>query len=289
MTARIIDGRALARTVRREVKQRVAALAGRGVVPGLAVVLAGDDPASQIYVRSKAKMAARVGIDARTIRLPAEVAAGDLLAVVEQLNADDAVHGILVQLPLPAGIDPADASRILRAIDPCKDVDGLHPTSLGQLVAGEPGFVACTPSGCMRMLRAHGVDLEGKRAVVIGRSTIVGKPMALLLLAANATVTLCHSRTVDLAERVREADVVVAAVGRPRLVRGGWLKPGAAVIDVGINRGADGKLVGDVHFDEALAVAGHISPVPGGVGPMTIAYLLHNVSLAAERRQGVSR
>ena len=170
MTARIIDGRALARTVRREVKQRVAALAGRGVVPGLAVVLAGDDPASQIYVRSKAKMAARVGIDARTIRLPAEVAAGDLLAVVEQLNADDAVHGILVQLPLPAGIDPADASRILRAIDPCKDVDGLHPTSLGQLVAGEPGFVACTPSGCMRMLRAHGVDLEGKRAVVIGRS-----------------------------------------------------------------------------------------------------------------------
>ncbi len=286
MTAQIIDGRALARTVRREVEQRVVALAADGVVPGLAVVLAGDDPASQVYVRNKAKMAARVGIDARTIRLPAEVSAGDLLGVVERLNADDTVHGILVQLPLPAGISAAEASTILRAIDPAKDVDGLHPASLGQLVAGEAGFVACTPSGCMRMLRAHGVPLEGRRAVVIGRSTIVGKPMALLLLAANATVTVCHSRTVDLAARVREADVVIAAVGRPRLVRGDWVKPGAAVIDVGINRGDDGKLVGDVHFDEVSQVAGHLSPVPGGVGPMTIAYLLHNVSLAAARRLG---
>jgi len=286
MTAEIIDGRALARTVRREVEQKVSALAAQGVVPGLAVVLAGDDPASQIYVRNKARMAARVGIAARTIRLPAEVSAGDLLAVVEQLNEDDAVHGILVQLPLPAGIAPADASRILRSIDPAKDVDGLHPVSLGNLLAGEPGFVACTPSGCMRLLRGHAVPLEGRRAVVIGRSTIVGKPMALLLLAANATVTICHSRTAELAARVREADIVVAAVGRPQMVRGDWLKPGAAVIDVGINRRADGTLVGDVHFEEALAVAGHISPVPGGVGPMTIAYLLHNVSLAAGRGLG---
>lgn len=289
MTAQIIDGRALARTVRREVKQRTVALAERGVTPGLAVVLAGDDPASQIYVRNKAKMAARVGIDARTIRLPAEVAAGDLLAVVEQLNADETVHGILVQLPLPKGISAHEASRILRAIDPAKDVDGLHPTSLGRLVAGEPGFVACTPSGCMRMLRQHAVALEGKQAVVIGRSTIVGKPMALLLLAAHATVTVCHSRTVDLPARVRGADVVIAAVGRPQLVRGDWLKPGAAVIDVGINRDAEGTLVGDVHFEEARAIAGHLSPVPGGVGPMTIAYLLHNVSLAAERGLGETR
>ncbi len=289
MAAEIIDGRALARAVRREVKARVSELAGRGVVPGLAVVLAGDDPASQIYVRSKAKMAARVGIAARTVRLPAEVSAGDLLAVVERLNADEAVHGILVQLPLPAGISPEDAGRILRAIDPAKDVDGLHPASLGALVAGEPGFVACTPSGCMRMLAAHGVPIEGKRAVVIGRSTIVGKPMALLLLAAHATVTVCHSRTADLKARVREADIVVAAVGRPQMVRGDWIKPGAAVIDVGINRTPEGTLVGDVHFAEVAAVAGHLTPVPGGVGPMTIASLLHNVSLAAAGRPGGAR
>lgn len=284
MTARIIDGRALARTVRSEVKARVTALAARGVVPGLAVVLAGDDPASAVYVRNKAKMAAKVGIAARTVRLPASVTADALLATVADLNADPAVHGILVQLPLPPGISAADTGRILRAIDPAKDVDGLHPASLGDLVAGAPSFVACTPSGCMRMIAETGVDPAGKRAVVIGRSAIVGKPMALLLLAADATVTICHSRTADLADRVREADIVVAAVGRPQLLRGDWIKPGAVVIDVGINRGADGRLVGDVHFDEALAVAGHLTPVPGGVGPMTIASLLSNVCLAAERR-----
>lgn len=284
MTARIIDGRALARTVRSEVKARVTALAARGVVPGLAVVLAGDDPASAVYVRNKAKMAAKVGIAARTVRLPASVTADALLATVADLNADPAVHGILVQLPLPPGISAADTGRILRAIDPAKDVDGLHPASLGDLVAGAPSFVACTPSGCMRMIAEAGVDPAGKRAVVIGRSAIVGKPMALLLLAADATVTICHSRTADLADRVREADIVVAAVGRPQLLRGDWIKPGAVVIDVGINRGADGRLVGDVHFDEALAVAGHLTPVPGGVGPMTIASLLSNVCLAAERR-----
>lgn len=287
MSAQLIDGKALARTVRGEVRRRCKALAAHGVVPGLAVVLAGDDPASQVYVRNKGRAAKRVGIDARTIRLPAEVGAGTLLETVQQLNADPTVHGILVQLPLPAGIAPDAASAILRAIDPDKDVDGLHPVSLGRLVAGEPTFVACTPSGCMRMLAEAGVDPRGKRAVVIGRSTIVGKPMALLLLAAHATVTICHSRTAELPARVREADIVVAAVGRPELVRGDWIKPGAAVIDVGINRGADGRLRGDVAFDEVQAVAGHLTPVPGGVGPMTIAYLLHNVCLAAERRAGL--
>ncbi|MCA9540306.1 MAG: bifunctional methylenetetrahydrofolate dehydrogenase/methenyltetrahydrofolate cyclohydrolase FolD [Myxococcales bacterium] len=284
MSALLIDGRAIAREVHEEVRVRVAALAARGIVPGLTVVLAGDDPASAIYVRNKARLAAKLGINAHTVRLPADVSVAALHACVAGLNADPAVHGILVQLPLPAGISPADERAITHAIDPDKDVDGLHPLNLGRLVAGEPVFVACTPSGCLRMLQSSGFDPAGKRAVVIGRSTIVGKPMALLLLAANATVTLCHSRTPDLAARVREADIVVAAVGRPELVRGDWIKPGAAVIDVGINRLPDGRLVGDVAFDEVQAVAGGVSPVPGGVGPMTIACLMQNVCLAAERR-----
>lgn len=286
MPARIIDGRALADEVRAAVTRRVASLAARGLRPGLRVVLAGDDPASAIYVRNKARMAAKCGIDAETVRLPATVTAAELAAVIARLNADPAVHGILVQLPLPPGITAAEASALLRTIDPHKDVDGLHPASLGALVEGHPGFVACTPSGCLRLLRAAGVDFCGKRAVVIGRSAIVGKPMALLLLAADATVTVCHSRTPDTAAIVREADIVIAAVGRPALVRGDWIKPGAAVIDVGINRGPDGKLCGDVHFAEAMEVAGHLTPVPGGVGPMTIACLLDNVCHAAELRLG---
>ena len=231
-------------------------------------------------------MAGKVGISAQTIRLPKDVAPHTLLEQILRLNEDEAVDGILVQLPLPSQFGGGLDAEILGQISPDKDVDGLHPLNLGRLVAGEDGFVACTPSGCMRMLASTGLDLSGKRAVVIGRSTIVGKPMAHLLLDQNATVSVCHSRTQDLPARVREADIVIAAVGRAELVRGDWIKPGAAVIDVGINRTEEGTLVGDVAFDEVSQVAGYLSPVPGGVGPMTIAYLLHNVSLAAERRAG---
>lgn len=284
MTAQRIDGRALAGMVRDEVASRVDELRARGVIPGLSVILVGDDPASQVYVRNKERMAGKVGIAAETNRLPEDVAPGRLLEEIQRLNVDPGVDGILVQLPLPKQFSGGLDAEILGQINPDKDVDGLHPMNLGRLVAGEDGFVACTPSGCMRMLSSTGVNPEGKRAVVIGRSTIVGKPMAQLLLDQNATVTICHSRTADLPARVREADIVVAAVGRPELVRGSWLKPGAVVIDVGINRTEAGKLVGDVAFDEAMEVAGYVSPVPGGVGPMTIAYLLNNVSLAAVRR-----
>jgi methylenetetrahydrofolate dehydrogenase (NADP+) / methenyltetrahydrofolate cyclohydrolase len=286
MTAQIIDGRAIARQVRGEVAERAERLLERGVTPGLVVVLVGDDPASQVYVRSKERMAGKVGISAQTIRLPKDVAPHTLLEQILRLNEDEAVDGILVQLPLPSQFGGGLDAEILGQISPDKDVDGLHPLNLGRLVAGEDGFVACTPSGCMRMLASTGLDLSGKRAVVIGRSTIVGKPMAHLLLDQNATVSVCHSRTQDLPARVREADIVIAAVGRAELVRGDWIKPGAAVIDVGINRTEEGTLVGDVAFDEVSQVAGYLSPVPGGVGPMTIAYLLHNVSLAAERRAG---
>ncbi|MBV71246.1 MAG: bifunctional methylenetetrahydrofolate dehydrogenase/methenyltetrahydrofolate cyclohydrolase FolD [Myxococcales bacterium] len=284
MTAVKIDGRLIASKVRDEVNVRVQALSKQGVVPGLAVVLAGDDPASQVYVRNKERMAGRVGINAQTIRLPETLEPSQLRETIHRLNADEAVDGILVQLPLPGHIDAALATSILNEIDPAKDVDGLHPLNLGRLLAGEPGFVACTPSGCMRLLKESDVICRGRRAVVIGRSTIVGKPMAHLLLAADATVTICHSRTQDLADRVREADIIIAAVGRPEFIKRDWVKPGAAVIDVGINRTADGKLVGDVAYDEVAEVAGAITPVPGGVGPMTIAYLLDNVTRAAARR-----
>ena len=284
MTAQIVDGRAIAKIVREEVTQRVAQLANQGVVPGLKVILAGDDPASQVYVRNKQRMAEKCGIDAETVRLPGTLTPGQLLEQIQIFNQDEAVDGILVQLPLPVHISWDVQADILGQINPNKDVDGLHPLNLGRLLAGEEGFVACTPSGCMRMLKESGVSLRGQRAVVIGRSTIVGKPMAHLLLAEHATVTICHSRTVDLADRVREADIVIAAVGRPEMVKGSWVKPGAAVIDVGINRTAEGKLVGDVAFNEVSEVAGHLSPVPGGVGPMTIAYLLNNVSIAAAKR-----
>lgn len=286
-SAKLIDGRALSRVVRAEVKAEAAALAEKGVVPGLAVILAGDDAASAIYVRNKERAAARCGIAGRTIRLSADVSASQLAEEIAELNDDPTVHGILVQLPLPPGISAEETQALLDSVDPDKDVDGFHPVNLGRLVAGQDGFVACTPSGCMRMLESTGVDLTGKRAVVIGRSTIVGKPMALLLLQANATVTVCHSRTADLPARVREADVVIAAVGRPEMVRGDWVKPGAIVIDVGINRRDDGSLCGDVHFDEVAQVAAAISPVPRGVGPMTIAFLLKNVCAAARRANGM--
>ncbi|MFN3202229.1 MAG: bifunctional methylenetetrahydrofolate dehydrogenase/methenyltetrahydrofolate cyclohydrolase FolD [Bradymonadia bacterium] len=286
MSATLISGKVIAAQVRAEAKDRAEALKARGITPGLAVVLAGDDPASAVYVRNKGRVAEKVGINARTIRLPDTVSAEEVLAQVDALNADDEVDGILVQLPLPSGISAEDTQRVLERVDPAKDVDGFHPDNLGRLAAGNPKLVPCTPSGCMRMLKELGTDLSGKRAVVIGRSVIVGRPMALLLLGANATVTICHSRTVDLAERVREADIVVAAVGRREMVKGDWIKPGAVVIDVGINRNDEGKLVGDVAFAECAEVASAITPVPGGVGPMTIAQLMMNVCIAAEARRG---
>lgn len=284
MGARILDGKALSKQVRAELADRVAALKAQGVTPGLAVILAGDDPASAVYVRHKERAAAALGVEAFTVRMGDDADAAAVQAEIDRLNADPAVHGILVQLPLPAGVSADETSALLTSVDPDKDVDGFHPVNLGRLVAGLDGFVACTPSGCMRLIAEAGVDPAGKRAVVIGRSVIVGKPMALLLLQANATVTICHSRTADLAARVREADIVVAAVGRERLVKADWIKPGAVVIDVGMNRDAAGKLCGDVDTASVAEVAGAITPVPGGVGPMTIAGLMTNVVRAAERR-----
>lgn len=285
MSARRLDGKARAARLLAEVEQRVRVCTERGVRPCLAVVLVGDDPASQVYVRSKEKRAAEIGIEARDHRLPATTTTDELLALVAALNADRAVDGILVQLPLPP---QCDAQRILLAVDPAKDVDGFHPDNLGRLMLGQPRFVACTPQGCMLLLADAGLALAGARALVIGRSTIVGKPMAQLLVHADATVTVTHSRTRDLAAEVAQADIVVAAIGRPEFVRGAWIKPGAVVIDVGMNRLADGRLVGDVEFVAAEARASAITPVPGGVGPMTIACLLNNVVLAAERRAGLS-
>lgn len=279
MTAAILDGKRVAAEVKDEVRARTQALAARGVTAGLAVVLVGDDPASAVYVKAKTKDAREVGIAATDHRLPADTSQDALLALVARLGADPAVHGILVQLPLPRGLD---ADAVIAAIPPHKDVDGLHPDNLGRVAQGRPRFTACTPAGCMRLLAHGGVALAGARAVVLGRSVLVGKPMALLLANADATVTLCHSRTRDLPEAVASADVVIAAVGRPGLVRGAWIKPGAAVIDVGINRTADGKLVGDVAYAEAVERAGWITPVPGGVGPMTRACLLENTVRAAE-------
>jgi methylenetetrahydrofolate dehydrogenase (NADP+)/methenyltetrahydrofolate cyclohydrolase len=279
VSAALIDGKAVAAALRAALAQRVAALPFQ---PGLAVVLVGDDPASAVYVRNKDRAAASVGIAARTIRLPADTAQAALLAQVAALNADPAVDGILVQLPLPAQLD---ARAVIAAIDPGKDVDGLHPVNAGRLADGDPGLVPCTPLGVMKLLDAAGIGLRGARALVLGRSNLVGRPVAALLLAADATVTVAHSRTRDLAAECRRADVLVAAVGRPEMVRGDWLRPGAVVIDVGINRLADGRLVGDVAFDEAVAVASAITPVPGGVGPMTIACLLENTVAAALGRR----
>jgi methylenetetrahydrofolate dehydrogenase (NADP+)/methenyltetrahydrofolate cyclohydrolase len=283
MSATIIDGKVVSAALLGEVAQRVKQCVALGVEPTLAVVLVGDDPASAIYVRNKGKRAAEVGIATRDHRLAAATSTDALLALVRTLGEDSGIDGILVQLPLPSHVDE---DKVLLASDPTKDVDGFHPDNLGRLMIGKPRFVACTPQGCMRLLQHAQVELEGRRALVIGRSTIVGKPMAQLLLQANATVTMAHSKTTDLAHEVARADVVVAAVGRAGIVEGNWIKPGAAVIDVGMNRDAAGKLCGDVEFAGACERAGSITPVPGGVGPMTIACLLANVVTAAERRAG---
>lgn len=290
--ASLIDGKAFAADLRARVAKTVPSfLAATGKKPGLAVVLVGDDPASQVYVGSKKKATVEAGMASFEHRLAASVSQAELIAIVEKLNADDAVDGILVQLPLPGHIDD---KAVIAAIDPAKDVDGFHVVNAGRLAVGEDAFVPCTPLGCLMLLKDAIGDLSGKNAVVIGRSNIVGKPMAQLLLAADCTVTIAHSRTRDLPDVVRRADIVVAAVGRPEMVRGDWLKEGAVVIDVGINRlpAADGetkgRLVGDVAFDEASARASYITPVPGGVGPMTIACLLRNTVVAAHRRAGMT-
>ena len=285
MTAsRILDGKAVAATIRAEVAERVRALRARGVAPGLAVVLVGDDPASHVYVKNKDKAAAEAGFEVRTLRLPASTTQAELLARVEELNRDRGVHGILIQLPLPKGLA---AEPLLARLDPQKDVDGLTAQNVAALWRGEEGHVPCTPAGCIELLDRHQIALEGKRAVVIGRSQLVGKPLAALLLARNATVTLAHSRTRDLPAVAREAEILVAAVGRAKLVRASWVRPGAVVLDVGINRLEDGRLCGDVDFHEVLPVAAAITPVPGGVGPMTIAMLLANTARAAARLAGL--
>ena len=281
MTATRIDGKALAEKVRAQVAEDVRAF-GRPVC--LATILVGDDPASHVYVGSKHKASHEAGIDSRDHRLPADTPESDVLELVEELNADDAVDGILVQLPLP---EHMDETKVLRAVDPDKDVDGFHVVNAGLLYLGQPNLVPATPSGIMVMLSEHGVELKGKEAVVIGRSEIVGKPMAMLLLAEHATVTICHSRTVDLASHTRRADVLVAAVGRERLVTADMVKAGAVVVDVAMNRNADGKLVGDVD-PGVWDVAGLMTPVPGGVGPMTIAMLLRNTLMAAQARNPAS-
>ena len=286
MTAsRILDGKAVALAVRTEVAERVKALRARGVVPGLAVVLVGDDPASQVYVKNKDKAAAEAGFAVRTLRLAATTPQAELEARVTELNRDRAVHGILVQLPLPKGLS---AERVLELLDPAKDVDGLTAHNVAALWRGEDALVPCTPAGCIELCDRNKIALEGKRAVVIGRSQLVGKPLAALLLARNATVTIAHSRTRDLAAVAREAEILVAAVGRAKLVRGSWVRPGAVVLDVGINRLEDGRLCGDVDFHEVAPVAGAITPVPGGIGPMTIAMLLSNTARAAARAAGLA-
>jgi methylenetetrahydrofolate dehydrogenase (NADP+)/methenyltetrahydrofolate cyclohydrolase len=288
MNAKIIDGKAFAEGLRARLATEVAALkAQHGFVPGLAVVLVGEDPASQVYVRNKAKQTSEVGMASFEHKLAKETGQAELLALVERLNADPKVNGILIQLPLPKQIDP---QAVLDAIDPAKDVDGFHVVNAGKLATGGRALVPCTPLGCLMLLKDRLGDLSGKRAVVVGRSNIVGKPMAQLLLGESCTVTIAHSRTRDLPGECRRAEILIAAVGKPEMIRGDWVQPGATVIDVGINRiERDGKtkLVGDVAYDEAVKVAGAITPVPGGVGPMTIAVLLQNTLTAARRQRGL--
>ncbi len=279
MTAQLIDGLALSRQWRNQVAQATQALKAQGITPGLAVVLVGEDPASQVYVRNKVKACEEVGFHSVLERYPADWSEAELLDRVRALNADPTIHGILVQLPLPAHID---AQRVIETIAPNKDVDGFHVASAGALMTGLPGFWPCTPHGCMKMLESIGYDLRGKHAVVVGRSNIVGKPMALMLLQQHATVTICHSATPNLAHHTLQADVIVAAVGRRQLITADMVKPGAVVIDVGMNRDDQGKLCGDVDFEPVREVAGYITPVPGGVGPMTITMLLVNTLEAAQ-------
>ena len=280
MTAQLIDGNALSRQLRESVAQRVATLKTRGITPGLAVVLVGDNPASQVYVRNKVKACEDTGMHSVLETWPASLSEAELLARVQALNQDPSIHGILVQLPLPAHID---AQKVIEAIDPAKDVDGFHIASAGALMTGMPGFWPCTPYGCMKMLESIGYDLRGKHAVVIGRSNIVGKPMALMLLQKNATVTICHSGTQNLKALTLQADVIVAAVGKRNVLTADMVKPGAVVLDVGMNRNDEGKLCGDVDFAGVKEVASYITPVPGGVGPMTITMLMVNTLESAER------
>jgi len=286
MTAKIIDGKAIAQQVRAEWKVRADALKARGTTPGLAVIIVGEDPASKVYVANKVKACAELGLHSEHIVLPADTSEAALLARIAALNADPKIHGILVQLPVPKHIA---SNKVLEAISPEKDVDGFHPVNVGALVTGNMRFVPCTPYGAMNLLEKSGVSIEGKHAVVVGRSNIVGKPMALLLLQANATVTICTSKTVDLAKHTRDADILVVATGRAKMITGDMVKPGAAVIDVGINRMENGKLCGDVDFESTKEVAGCITPVPGGVGPMTITMLVANTVQAAERLSGYSK
>jgi methylenetetrahydrofolate dehydrogenase (NADP+)/methenyltetrahydrofolate cyclohydrolase len=280
MTAQLIDGVALSKTLRAEIAQRAAALVARGTTPGLAVILVGDDPASAVYVRNKVKACADAGIHSRLEKFDAALSEAALLELLDALNADPAIHGILVQMPLPRHIDP---QKVIERISTAKDVDGYSVQSAGDLMAGLPGFRPCTPYGCMKLIESTGVPIKGRHAVVIGRSNTVGKPMALLLLQANATVTVCHSATADIGVHTRQADIVVVATGRRDTLRGDMVKAGAIVIDVGINRNDEGKLCGDVDFASVAPVAGHITPVPGGVGPMTITMLLMNTIESAER------
>lgn len=279
--AQRIDGKAISDKIRQDLKGEIDQLTALGVTPGLAVILVGDDPASQVYVRNKGRACEAVGIRSQEIRLSVETTEAKLLAEIDRLNADTQTDGILVQLPLPLQIDEA---KVIEAIHPAKDVDGFHPYNVGRMVTGDPTFQPCTPYGVMKMLDHIDYDLAGKEVVVIGRSNIVGKPVAMMCLARSATVTVCHSRTRDLPEKIRQADVVIAAVGRPEFVQGDWIKPGAVVIDVGINRSENGTLVGDVDFEAAATKAAAITPVPGGVGPMTITMLLYNTLTSARQR-----
>ncbi|MGF7185812.1 methylenetetrahydrofolate dehydrogenase (NADP+)/methenyltetrahydrofolate cyclohydrolase [Desulfitispora alkaliphila] len=280
MTATVLDGKQVSSEIREELKKEVQQLKDQGVQPGLAVVLVGEDAASKVYVSKKAKSCEEIGVYSEVHRLAATTSQEELLQLIDKLNNDDKINGILVQLPVP---DHIDDKAVIDAIALEKDVDGFHPSSVGNMVIGDDCFLPCTPHGCMVLLEKSGIDLKGKKAVVVGRSNIVGKPMAMLLLQAHATVTICHSRTKDLAAEVKEADVVIAAVGRPEMVTGEMLKEGAVVIDVGINRLDDGRLVGDVHYESAAKVASYITPVPGGVGPMTITMLLKNTVEAAKK------
>lgn len=286
MPARIIDGKQIAADLRADLAREAAALRERGLVPGLTVILVGEDPASVIYTRNKQQVAAELGYKSELIRLPATTTQDELLELIARLNADPTVHGILIQSPLPPGLDE---EFVFSQVHPDKDVDGFHPVNVGRLWTGQKGLVPCTPAGIMHMLRVTGIDPKGLRAVVVGRSNIVGKPMAALLLNAHATVTLCHSRTRDLPAVCREADILVAAVGRARMITADYVKPGAVVIDVGVNKvpGTKNKIVGDVDFEPVAEVAGHITPVPGGVGPMTIAQLMKNTLVAARRAWGL--
>ncbi|MCI6084762.1 MAG: bifunctional methylenetetrahydrofolate dehydrogenase/methenyltetrahydrofolate cyclohydrolase FolD [Selenomonas sp.] len=282
MTARLLSGKEFAAKFKEDAAQRARALEAKtGVTPGLAVIIVGEDPASQVYVRNKDRACAELGIYSQVIRMAADTTKDALLAKIDELNYDKRIHGILVQLPLPEGLH-AEEKAILDRIDPAKDVDGFHPVNVGRLALGEPALVPCTPHGCLKMLELADIPIDGQRAVIVGRSNIVGKPMAQLLLAKNATVTICHSHTKDLASVTREADILVAAVGKPRFITADMVKPGATVIDVGINRIAPKKLVGDVDFEAVSEVAGAITPVPGGVGLLTVAMLMENVVTAAE-------